>query len=745
MSWDDGTHAKVNRVQLTFDDAIRSIEVEYEGTNLQPQRRGTIGTNSDGFTLSPDEYITHVSGYYKTTVAGEFITALMFKTNKKTYGPYGNLTRNYFSTDAPTGNQIAGFLGNTGIALNSIKVHFAPIPPPGSIKPKPVGPGTGDDGGRPKPVGPGTGVDGGGSKPGGPGTGDAGGGQKPVGPGTSEDGGNYKPDGSETDKDGSGSKHVAPEKMGPLGGDSGKEFNDVGFEGVKKITVGADEYSVTYIKIEYVKDGKVEVREHGKARGELKEFSVDYPKDNITSFGGSYKHIYSYDTTLITSLYFTTSRGFTSPLFGETKGTEFEFQSKNGGKLIGLHGRVGDAINAIGAYFDTGEGGSPIPIVPGKMGPLGGEKGKEFNDVGFDGVKKVTVGTDEYSVTYIKIEYIKDGKIEIREHGTSRGELKEFSVDYPNDNIMTVGGSYNHIFTYDTTLITSLYFTTSKGFTSPLFGEKKGKDFVFKDENGRKLLGFHGRAGYSIDAIGVYFDTGSQGGQGSDPSKGGPKPVVTGKMGPLGGDKGNEFNDVGFDGVKKITVGADEFSVTYIKIEYVKDGKSEIREHGTSRGQLKEFSVDYPNDNITTVGGSYNHIFTYDTTLITSLYFTTSKGFTSSLFGEKKGKDFVFKDENGRKLLGFHGRAGYSIDAIGAYFDNGSQGGQGGDPSKGGKMGPLGGDKGNEFNDVGFDGVKKITVGADEFSVTYIKIEYVKDGKSEIREHGTSRGQLKEV
>lgn len=59
--------------------------------------------------------------------------------------------------------------------------------------------------------------------------------------------------------------------MGPLGGDSGKEFNDVGFEGVKKITVGADEYSVTYIKIEYVKDGKVEVREHGKARGELKE------------------------------------------------------------------------------------------------------------------------------------------------------------------------------------------------------------------------------------------------------------------------------------------------------------------------------------------------------------------------------------------------------------------------------------------------------------------------------------------
>ena len=156
-------------------------------------------------------------------------------------------------------------------------------------------------------------------------------------------------------------------------------------------------------------------------------------------------------------------------------------------------------------------------------------------------------------------------------------------MDYPNDNIVAVGGSYNHIFTYDTTLITSLYFTTSRGFTSPLFGEKTGTDFEFQGENRGKLLGFHGRAGFAIDAIGAYFHTGSQGGQG-----GGPRPVVPGKMGPLGGAKGNEFDDVGFDGVKKVTVGADEFSVTYLKIEYIKDGKVEIREHGTNRGQLKE-------------------------------------------------------------------------------------------------------------------------------------------------------------
>ncbi|KAF8083404.1 hypothetical protein N665_0775s0006 [Sinapis alba] len=773
MSWDDGKHAKVNKVQLTFDDVIRSIEVEYEGTNLKSQRRGTVGTKQDGFTLSTDEYITNLSGYYKTTFSGDHITALTFKTNKKTYGLYGNKTQNYFSADAPKDSQIAGFLGTSGNALSSIDVHFAPIPTPGSIKPKPVDPPGTDTGGGSKPGGPGTdtgggskpggpGTDtGGGSKPGGPGT-DTGGGSKPGGPGT-ETGGGSKPGGPETDtgggskpggpetdtgggskpggpgtETGGGSKPDGPGKMGPLGGDMGDAFDDVGFEGVKKITVAADELSITYIKIEYIKDGKVVVREHGTVRGELKEFSVDHPNDSITAVGGSYKNVFTYDTTLITSLYFTTSKGITSPIFGEKKknATDFEFKGENGGKLIGLHGRGGNAIDAIGAYFDTGSqggkgGDGSKTDGPGKKGPLGGDKGEEFNDVGFEGVKKITVGADDLSITYIKIEYIKDGKVVVREHGAVRGELKEFSVDYPNDSITAVGGSYKNVFTYDTTLITSLYFTTSKGITSPLFGEKKknATDFEFTGENGGKLIGFHGRGGNAIDAIGAYFDTGSQGGKGGD----GSKTDVPGKKGPLGGNKGEEFNDVGFEGVKKVTVGADDLSITYIKIEYLKNGKVEVHEHGTARGKLEEFSVDYPNDSITEVGGSYKHVFTYDTTLITSLYFTTSKGFTSPFFGKKNDKEtkFDFKDENGGKLIGFHGRGGTAIDAIGAYFDTGSKPDG---PDSGGsstqKLDAQGGSGGNQWDDSGdHDGVTKIHVAAGR-GIEQIRFDYVKNGQT---------------
>ncbi|CAH2036445.1 unnamed protein product [Thlaspi arvense] len=589
------------------------------------------------------------------------------------------------------------------------------------------------------------------------------------------------------------------EKVGAMGGNMGGAFDDGVFDGVKKITVGKDLGCVSYIKIEYEKDGKSETREHGTIRGELKEFAVEYPNEYITSVGGTYDHVRYYESVLVKSLIFKTSYGRTSStLGGDSAGKQFMLEGKTGGRLLGFHGRSGQALDSIGAYFfapnpplklfnrEGGNGGSAwddgaydgvrkilvgrggkfvsyvrfeyakgetmvphahgkrqevpqefvvdyptehITVVEGtidgyltslrfktskgrtspafgnvvgrkfvfderdfmlvgfcgrsgdaidalgahfgplpaptptpattKFGPLGGIKGNTFDDGVFDGVKKITVGADEYSISYIKIEYEKDGKVEIREHGTNRGELKEFSVDYPSDYIIAVGGSYNHIFTYDTTLITSLYFTTSRGFTSPLFGEIRGEEFNLKGENGGKLLGFHGRGGTAIDAIGAFFET-------RRPQK------LSVKIGPHGGIKGNTFDDGIFDGVKKVTVGKDVYSVTYIKIEYASDGKFETREHGTPGGELKEFSVDYPNEYITAVGGSYNHIFNYDTTLITSLFFKTSKGYTSPLFGEMAGTEFTLEGNNGGKLLGFHGRGGGAIDAIGAHFDTGS-------------------------------------------------------------------------
>ncbi|KAG2302178.1 hypothetical protein Bca52824_030829 [Brassica carinata] len=509
-------------------------------------------------------------------------------------------------------------------------------------------------------------------------------------------------------------KEIMSKKVGAMGGNMGDAFDDGVFDGVKKITVaieGSPFNCISYLKIEYEKDGKLDTREHGTIRGELKEFSVDYPNEYITSVGGSYDHVPYYETVLIKSLIFKTNNGKTSPVLGEKPaGTEFMLEGKNGGKLLGFFGRSGQALDAIGAYFDTGSLGG--------VAPLGGKNGAAFDDGVFEGVKKITVGKEGSPfncISYIKIEYEKEGKFESREHGTIRGELQEFLVDYPNEYITSVGGSYDHVEYYETVLIKSLVFKTNTGKTSPVLGgTTAGTEFMLEGKNGGKLIGFFGFSGQALDAIGAYFG-------------------LPGGVGPRGGKNGAAFDDGIFIGVKKITVaieGSPFNCISYIKIEYEKDRQLEIREHGTIRGDLKEFSVDYPNEYITSVGGSHDHVLYYETVLVKSLIFKTNTGRTSPVLGgvtvsgKPAGTEFLLEGKRGEKLLGFFGRSGQALDAIGAYF------------------GPLGGIKGKPFDDGVFDGVKNITVGADEFSITYIKIEYEKDGKVEIREHGTNRGEL---
>ncbi|XP_056841584.1 myrosinase-binding protein 2-like [Raphanus sativus] len=521
------------------------------------------------------------------------------------------------------------------------------------------------------------------------------------------------------------------EKVGAVGGNKGGPFDDGVYDGVKKITVGKDWDCVSYIKIEYEKDGKFETREHGTIRGELQEFSVDYPNEYITSVGGSYERDSSYGAVLIKSLRFKTSHGRTSPilghttLFGNPDGREFLLEGKDGGKLLGFHGRSGQALDAIGPHFFAVK--SPLK----HFNREGGNGGSAWDDGAFDGVRKILVGRGGKSVSYVRFEYAKGQGMVPHVHGKRQEVPQEFVVDYPNEHITSVEGTIDGY-------LTSLRFKTSKGRTSPAFGNVAGRKFVFEEKD-LKLVGFCGRSGDAIDAIGAHFAPLPPPPPPPAPAPApaptpapAPAPTTT-TMGPLGGNKGDTFDDGILDGVKKITIAADEYSITYIKIEYEKNGKAEVREHGTNRGELKEFSVPYPAEYITAVGGSYKHIFSYDTTLITSIYFTTSKGFTSPLFGEMKGTEFEFKGENGGKLVGFHGRGGYAIDAIGAHFAASTTS----SPSSLIKVEAVGGKGEDTFDDGGaFDHVRKVFVGQGNSGVAYIKFEYEKDGRRVTHEHG---------
>ena len=70
-------------------------------------------------------------------------------------------------------------------------------------------------------------------------------------------------------------------------------------------------------------------------------------------------------------------------------------------------------------------------------------------------------------------------------------------MDYPDEHIALVEGTIDGY-------LTSLMFKTSKGRTSPAFGNVVGRKFVFEEKD-FKLVGFCGRSGDAIDAIGAHF------------------------------------------------------------------------------------------------------------------------------------------------------------------------------------------------------------------------------------------------
>ena len=79
---------------------------------------------------SPDEFLTSIHGHYGYLIerGPVFIRSLTLKSNKKTYGPFGNEQGTYFSLPT-TGDKIIGFHGKSSWYLDAIGVHLKPHKP----------------------------------------------------------------------------------------------------------------------------------------------------------------------------------------------------------------------------------------------------------------------------------------------------------------------------------------------------------------------------------------------------------------------------------------------------------------------------------------------------------------------------------------------------------------------------------------------------------------------------------------
>ncbi|KAK7372101.1 hypothetical protein VNO80_05470 [Phaseolus coccineus] len=141
---------------------------------------------------------------------------------------------------------------------------------------------------------------------------------------------------------------------------------------------------------------------------------------------------------------------------------------------------------------------------PQSVGPWGGNGGSPWDDGVYSGVRQLVI-VHGAGIDSIQIEYDKKGSsIWSEKHGGSGGrKTDKVKFDYPNEILTKIHGYCGSFNQLGPNLVRSLSFESTKKTYGP-FGVEQGTYFSVP-LTGAKIVGFHGRCGWYIDAIGVYL------------------------------------------------------------------------------------------------------------------------------------------------------------------------------------------------------------------------------------------------
>jgi hypothetical protein len=249
-----------------------------------------------------------------------------------------------------------------------------------------------------------------------------------------------------------------------------------------------------------------------------------------------------------------------------------------------------------------------------------------------------------------------DGRtVEGQRYGGSGGRRRIFRLD-SDEYITGISGRYS-------TFINSLQIQTNKK-TSPLYGGSGGRDnFRIDVPSGSQVAGFVGRSSAVVDAIGLtYAPLGRRLGGRYAGRQVGRAGTVPYQQTPLyGGSGGNPFSAEDIPSgarIAEIRISAGDRIDSVQMIYDLPDGSTvEGQRRGGSGGRQRIFRLD-SDEYITGISGRYG-------TVVYSLQIQTNKK-TSPLYGGSGGSDtFRIEVPSGSQVVGFVGRAGQYIDAIG--------------------------------------------------------------------------------
>lgn len=137
-------------------------------------------------------------------------------------------------------------------------------------------------------------------------------------------------------------------------------------------------------------------------------------------------------------------------------------------------------------------------FVVSKNGYSGGCGGKEFLDnppSGMNGVDKVIIRSGRYVDSLQMVVKLDKGTYELARHGGSGGARSEFNLS-EGEYITQISGSYGG-------KVDSILFGTNKRTSKEYGGEGGCAHYSYEAPEGYEIVGFYGRSGSLIDAVGI--------------------------------------------------------------------------------------------------------------------------------------------------------------------------------------------------------------------------------------------------
>ncbi|TXG68252.1 hypothetical protein EZV62_003187 [Acer yangbiense] len=256
---------------------------------------------------------------------------------------------------------------------------------------------------------------------------------------------------------------------------------------------------------------------------------IDWPNEYLTKISGTIGTFHKDE--VIGTLSFTTNRNKKYGPFGCKKDCEickspFELISEKNRAVVGFFGRQSNFINAIGVYYKD----PPAPIVttklisaitldkdiPRELGPWGGNKGKAWDDGRLQGriiEIDVHVGNGVVHALHYRYKSTKYCNLSNKHGGEGATTIYRIELDKDKcspENLVGISGFYgafdgNCCVECEYKVVRSISFYTNKGKYGP-FGTEIGTFFNSPACTNAKVVGFHGRSGEYLDAIGVHVE-----------------------------------------------------------------------------------------------------------------------------------------------------------------------------------------------------------------------------------------------